>query len=123
MPGKAAINRMSHHNAPARLVLPLLLALAAAWVGPTLALAGEREPSADRVLAIEEAIDIAKRCVIDREIRVVGSFIESARFERNPRGDRGSFWRVTWAYSREIKGGRVFVTVYSNRTCEVTHGQ
>jgi len=114
---------MSHHKARIRFALPLLLTLAVACVGRTLALADEPEPSAGRVLTIEEAIDIAKRCIIDRNIRVVGSFIESARFERNSRGDGGPFWRVTWAQSREIKGGQVFVTVSSGRTCQVTYGE
>ena len=114
---------MTHHKACRRFALPLLLALAVACVGGTLAAAGEPEPSAGRVLTIEEAIDIAKRCISERNIRVVGSFIESARFERNPRGDRTPNWRVTWAYSREIKGGQVFVTVFPSRTCEVTYGE
>ena len=74
-------------------------------------------------LTIEEAIDTAKRCVLERNVRLVGSFIESARFERNPRGDRGPYWFVTWAYSREVKGGQVFVTVFQSRTCEVTYGE
>jgi hypothetical protein len=114
---------MSHHKAPRRFALVLLFGLAAVYVGPTLARAGEAEPSTAPVLTIEEAIDIAKRCVIERNVRLVGSFIESARFERNPRGDRGPFWRVTWAYAREVKGGQVFVTVFTNRTCELTYGE
>jgi hypothetical protein len=114
---------MSHHKAPRRFALPLVLTLAAACVGLTLALADQPEPPAGHVVTIEEAIDIAKRCIIDRNIRVVGSFIESARFERNSRGDRGPFWRVTWAHAREIKGGQIFVTVFAGRTCEVTYGE
>ena len=114
---------MSHHNAPRRFALALLLTLAVAGAGRTLALADEPEPCTGHVLTIEEAIDIAKRCIIERNIRVVGSFIESARFERNSRGDRGPFWRVSWAHSRQVKGGQVFVTVFSGRTCQVTYGE
>lgn len=114
---------MSHHKALRRVVLPLLLIIAVACVGRTLALADEPEASAGHVLTIEEAIDIAKRCIIDGNIRVVGSFIESARLDRNSRGDRGPFWRVTWAPSREIKGGQVFVAVFPDRTCRVTYGE
>ena len=106
-----------------RFAVPLLLTLAVACLGRTHALAQQPEPTAGHVLTIEEAIDIAKRCITDRNIRVVGSFIESARFERNARGDRGPFWLITWARSREIKGGQVFVTVLSGRTCQVTYGE
>jgi hypothetical protein len=114
---------MSRDKTPMRFALPLLLTLAVAGAGRPIALADERELSAGRVLTIEEAIDIAKRCVLERNIRVVGSFIESARFERDSRGGHRPFWRVTWAYSREIKGGQVFVTVFSDRTCQVTYGE
>ena len=72
---------------------------------------------------IEEAIEVAKKCVLERNIRLVGSAIESANFVRNPRGDRGPYWLVTWAYSREVKGGQVFVTVFQNRTCEIRFGE
>src|SRR3990170_7529399 len=106
-----------------RVAFPLLLTLAVACLGRTHALAQQPEPTAGHFLTIEEAIDIAKRCIIDRNIRVVGSFIESARFARNARGERGAFWLVTWAHSREIKGGQVFVTVFSGRTCQVTYGE
>jgi hypothetical protein len=114
---------MSHPKAARRFALPLILTFAVACVGRTLALADEPKPSAGHVLTIEEAIDIAKRCIIDRNIRVVGSFIESARFERNSRDDRGPFWRVTWAHYREVKGGQVFVSVFPGRTCQVTYGE
>jgi hypothetical protein len=109
-----------HRKAPRQFALPLLLSLAAAC-GRALALAEQPEPYAGHVLTIEQAIDIAKRCIIDRNIRVVGSFIESARFER--RGERGPFWRVTWAHSRQIKGGQVFVSVFSGGTCQATYGE
>ncbi|MDH4073667.1 MAG: hypothetical protein OEV41_11265 [Gammaproteobacteria bacterium] len=114
---------MSHHTAPSRFALAMLLGLAAMYFGPMLAHAGEPELSKGEVLTIEDAIDVAKRCVLERNIRLVGSFIESARFDRNPRGDRGPFWLVTWAYSREIKGGQVFVTIFVDRTCELTFGE
>lgn len=108
---------------PAGFALPLLLTLALACAGRTLALADGPERSAGHVPTIEEAIDIAKRCIIGRNVRVAGSVIESARFERNSRGDRAPFWRVTWAHSREVKGGQVFVTVFPSRTCQVTYGE
>jgi hypothetical protein len=114
---------MSHQLATRKSALALLVSLASVSIGPMLARADVPEPINGRVLTIDEAIEIAKRCVLERNVRVVGSFIESARFERNPRGDRGSFWQVTWAYSREIKGGQVFVTVFGNRACEVTYGE
>ena len=101
--------------------LALTAAPTFAIAGPVLA--GTGVPDNGRTLTIEEAIDIAKRCVIERNVRLVGSYIESARFVRNARGDRGPFWQVVWAYSREIKGGQVFVAVFANRTCEVTHGE
>jgi hypothetical protein len=72
---------------------------------------------------VEDAIDIAKQCVIDRNIQVAGSFIESARYEHNRRGDRGPYWLVTWAPAREIKGGQVFVSVFGKRQCEITFGE
>ena len=114
---------MSHPKATRRFALPLILTFAVACAGRAPAFADAPEPSAGHALTIEEAIDIAKRCIIDRDIRVVGSFIESARFERDARGDRGPSWRVTWARSREIKGGQVFVTVFSSRTCQVEYGE
>jgi hypothetical protein len=106
-----------------RFALALLLTAVVACVGRTFALADARKPAPGHVLTIEEAIDIAKRCIVERNIHVAGSFIESARFERNARGDHGPFWRVTWAHAREIKGGQVFVTVFSGRTCQVTYGE
>ena len=80
-------------------------------------------PNSGPALTIEDAIDISKRCVIERDIRLVGSYIESARFVRKGPGDRGPFWQVDWAYSREIKGGKVSVAVFDDRTCEITHGK
>ena len=79
--------------------------------------------TATATLTIEEAIDIAKRCVLERNVHLAGSFIESARFERNPRGDRGPYWLVTWARAREVKGGQVFVSVFQSRACELTYGE
>jgi hypothetical protein len=114
---------MSHRLASGSLTLALLVGHAAADLGPAPARANEPQAANAPVLTIEEAIDISKRCVVERDIRVVGSFIESARFERNPRGDRGPFWRITWAQSREIKGGQVFVAVFADRACEVTYGE
>jgi hypothetical protein len=83
----------------------------------------ESKPGNAAALTIEEAIDTAKHCVLERNIQVAGSFIESAHFERNARGDRGPYWTVSWAHSREVKGGRVWITVYQNRTCEVRFGE
>jgi hypothetical protein len=114
---------MRHYTVPKRSALAVMLSVVPVSIGPTLARAAEPESVHVPALTIEEAVDIAKHCVLERNIRVVGSFIESAKFERNPRGDRGPFWRVTWAYSREIKGGQVFVTVFDNRTCELTFGE
>jgi hypothetical protein len=79
----------------------MLVCLASAYLASTFAYANEPSPINAPTLTIEAAIDIAKRCVLERNVRLVGSFIESARYERNPRGDRGPFWRVTWAHSRE----------------------
>jgi hypothetical protein len=104
-----------------RSALALLVSLTSTIVGP--ALAGAEVAGNGGTLTIEAAIDIAKRCVLERNVRLVGSYIESARFVRNARGDRGPFWQVTWAHSREIKGGQVFVSVFVNGTCEVTHGE
>jgi len=103
--------------------LALSMSLAAALLGLTPVQAEEPRGSSPSTLTIEEAIDIAKRCIIERDIRVVGSFIESAGLNRNPRGDRGPFWRITWAYSREIKGGQVFVDVMADRSCVITYGE
>ncbi len=114
---------MFDHTAPASFAFALRLALAAACVGHTLALGDEPKPSAGRVLTIEEAIDVAKRCIIDGNIRVAGSFIESARYERKSDGEDGPVWRITWARHRELKGGQVFVTVFPGRTCRVTYGE
>ena len=104
-----------------RSAVALLVSVFFAIAGP--ALAGTEVPNNGRTLTIEEAIDIAKRCVIERNVHLVGSYIESARFVRNAPGDRGPFWQVVWAYSREIKGGQVFVAVFLDRTCEVKHGE
>lgn len=114
---------MLHHKISGLSTLILLMSLASVHVIAMLARANEPVPVSGLVLTIEEAVDIAKRCVLDRNIRLVGSSIESAHFERNPRGDRGPFWRVTWSYSREVKGGQVFVNVFVDRTCELTHGE
>jgi hypothetical protein len=114
---------MSQNTAPRQTALALLLGVAATAISPTLAWAGDPNPVIQPLLTIEGAIDAAKRCVLERNIRLVGSFIESARFERNPRGDRGPFWLVTWATSREIKGGQVFATIYVNGSCELRVGE
>jgi hypothetical protein len=74
-------------------------------------------------LTIEDAIDAAKRCVLERKIHLAGSFIEAARYERKPPGDRRAHWTVTWACSREAKGGRVWVAVYDSGECEVMVGE
>ena len=112
---------MSHQMALRRSGLALLVSLSSAIAGPVLA--GAQVLDDARTLTIEAAIDIAKRCVLERKVRLVGSYIESARFVPNARGDRGPFWQVTWAYSREVKGGQVFVAVFVNGTCEVTYGE
>jgi hypothetical protein len=114
---------MSHRLASRLFTLALLVSPAAVHLRPTAARADEPQAGNAPVLTIEEAIDISKRCVLERNVRVVGSFIESAHFERNPRGDRGPFWRITWAHSREIKGGQVFVSVFADRACEVAYGE
>jgi hypothetical protein len=87
---------------------------------PLLAHADVQEQS---IMTIEEAMDITKRCVTDKKINLTGSFIESARYEGNPRGDRGPYWLVQWAYARQVKGGQVFVIVYRQRDCEITYGE
>jgi hypothetical protein len=115
-----SVSRMSHQMALRRSALALLISLSYPIAGPVLA--GTEVRDNGGTLIIEAAIDIAKRCVLQRNVRLVGSYIESARFVRNAGGDRGPFWQVTWAYSREIKGGQVFVSVFMNGTCEVTHG-
>lgn len=85
--------------------------------------ADDRPASAPSTLTIEEAIDISKRCVLEKNVYLAGSYIESARLERNPRGDRGPYWLITWAWSRQVKGGQVFVSVFQSRTCEITYGE
>ena len=104
------------------LLLPILGAI---LLGCSSFIARSEEDSAPTasVLTIEEAIDTAKRCVVERTVHLAGSFIESARLERNPRGDRGPFWLITWAYSREVKGGQVFVSVFQSRACEIRYGE
>jgi hypothetical protein len=91
--------------------------------GAALAQPADAGTGSSSTFTIEMAIDAAKQCVIDRKIHLAGSLIESARFERNPRGDRGPYWMVTWARAREVKGGQVFVAVFPPRTCEVTYGE
>jgi DDE superfamily endonuclease len=88
------------------------------------------EALSQRILAFIEFFNqtLANPCLFNyliyfRSGVLVGSFIESTRFERNPRGDQGPYWSVTWAYSREVKGGQVFVTVFQSRTCELTYGE
>jgi hypothetical protein len=114
---------MLQHSRPWRFAPALLLGLAALPTDPMDARAAQAEVPGAPVLTIEAAIDVAKRCVLERNVRLVGSFIESARFERNPRGERGPFWRVTWAYAREVKGGQVLVTVFADQSCELTYGE
>ena len=72
---------------------------------------------------IEEAIDVAKRCILERNVHVVGSFIESARYVRESDLGEQPHWIITWAHSREIKGGQVYVSVDHSRTCKVTFGR
>jgi hypothetical protein len=109
-------------RALSRLVLALLLGVSAVSAPASAAAAGQ-----DRVgspgLTIDEAINVAKGCILKNNVRVVGSFIESARLDRNSQGDRGPYWRVTWARAREVKGGQIFVTVFANRRCEITYGE
>ena len=114
---------MPSSAASLRSLMPTFVAAALLCSFSMLARSTERSAIVASTLTIEEAIDIAKRCVLERNVRLVGSFIESTRFERNPRGDRGPYWLVTWAYTQEVKGGQVFVTVFQSRTCEVTYGE
>jgi hypothetical protein len=103
-----------------RSVLALLVSVSTAMAGPVFAAAEVRHTGP--ALTIEAAIDAAKRCVLERNVRLVGSYIESTRFVRDAAGARGSFWQVTWAYSREIKDGRVSVAIFGDGSCEVTYG-
>jgi hypothetical protein len=88
-----------------------------------LARSAEASAAAAPTLSIEEALDTAKSCVLDRNVRLVGSFIESVKLERNAGADRGPYWLVTWAYAREVDGGQVFVSVFQSRTCEIRYGE
>jgi hypothetical protein len=108
---------------PLRTLIPICAATTLAWVFSIRAHATEDSAAIVPTLTIEEALDIAKRCVLDRNVQLVGSLIESARFERNPRGDRGPYWVITWAYAREVKGGQLFVSVFQSRTCELKYGE
>ncbi len=81
-------------------------------------------------LSIEDAINAAKRCLRERNVSFAGKFIESATFQRNQRDNRGPYWTVTWASSREaaasqpmIVGGEVIVAVFQTRRCEVRYGE
>lgn len=106
-----------------RRMLPVVIAAALSCSHAIVARAADQPTTAPSTLTIEEAIDIAKRCVLERDIVLTGSFIESARFERKSRGDRGPYWVITWAWSREVKGGQVFVSVFQSRACDVTNGR
>ena len=100
-----------------------IAAMAATGAFTIVARAGDGPASASSTLTIEEAIDTSKRCVLEKNVHLTGSYIESARLERNLRGDRGPYWLITWAWSREVKGGQVFVLVFQSRTCEITYGE
>lgn len=106
-----------------RSLMPSFAACALLCVFSIRASSAQQSTGATPTLTIEAALDIAKRCVLDRNVHLVGSYIESARFERKPRGDRGPYWLVTWAYSREVKGGQVFVSVFQSRSCEIRYGE
>ena len=83
-----------------------------------------REPR----LGIEDAITTAKDFVEKRRIDVGDSYIDSARLDLNPRGDRGKFWLVTWlrkeyANGVPIKGGQTYVRIYMDKSAEVFYGE
>lgn len=100
------------------------IAAAAVLYGLLIAACEAKQPAAPTpTLTIDEAIDTAKRCVLERKVHLDGHVIESARLERNPSGDRAPNWLVTWAYFRQVKGGQVFVTVFPTRACEITYGE
>jgi hypothetical protein len=70
-----------------------------AWLGVATAgsffvRAREPGPIGAPSLTIAQAIDAAGRCVPAPNVRLLGSFVEAARFERDPRGDRGPVSRV-----------------------------
>jgi hypothetical protein len=68
------IERMAQRRLP----LVLLSSIAEIAVGPPPVRAGEPKPIGAPLHAIEQAIDAAKRCALARNVRLVGSFIESA---------------------------------------------
>src|SRR5689334_4441887 len=102
----------------------LLPILGAALLGGTSLFARAEHDSSPTVsaLTIEEAIEAAKRCVVERKVDLTGSFVESAQLQRSPSDDRGSIWLVTCAQSRPVKGGQVYVSVLQTRTCEIRYG-
>jgi hypothetical protein len=106
-----------------RFSIAVLVAITSPFGAAKLARATESQIDRSETVTIETAIDAAKHCVVDRNINVVGSFIESARLERGTHGGAGSRWVVTWAYSREIKGGRVTIAVSQSLACDVTYGE
>jgi hypothetical protein len=108
---------------PLSSLMRIFAACALLCVFSSLARSADQSAVAAPTLTIEEALDTAKSCVLDRNVRVVGSFIESVQLERKPGDDRGPYWLVTWAHAREVDGGQVFVSVFQSRSCEIRYGE
>jgi hypothetical protein len=80
---------------------------------------------AAKLPAVDDALRIARAFVRDHAIDVSHHHITSARIEHDPSSRHPEFWRVTWELlpTRPVKGGQVFVHIYSDGSAGVFYGE
>src|SRR5262245_11150385 len=70
-------------------------------------------------ITIEEAIAVAKAFVAANKIDVAKHYVDSAKLNQNPRGDRGKYWEIRWEESQPTcKGCYIVVFVFMDRSAE-----
>ncbi|HEY9844413.1 MAG TPA: hypothetical protein V6D23_28340 [Candidatus Obscuribacterales bacterium] len=75
-------------------------------------------------LTIDDALAIARQHLKNKRFDLSRHYIDSARLDLNPRGDRGKRWIVTFALENaNVLGGQIFVQVYMNRSVELKYGE
>jgi hypothetical protein len=74
---------------------------------------------------IDDALQIAREFVRSHRIDMSHHQITSARIEHDSSSRQPDFWRITWELlpTTPVKGGQVFVYIYSDRTAEVFYGE
>lgn len=74
-------------------------------------------------IALEEALDVAKKYVQDHQIDVSEKYIDSVQLNSTAPGGKGKYWKVTWEIEKFVKGGQIFILIYMDKSVEVRYGE